>query len=314
MVRPLKKSAPRLASIDLNLLVVFDAVMRERSTTRAGKRLGLSQPAVSHALGRLRHMLKDELFVRGPLGMMPTPRAEQLAIPVRAAMDGLQEALEPDEFEPGTATQSFKIAVDNYAAIVLVARIAANVAKLAPGVRLDFRPSGTLNVLDLLDRSELHLSVGASDVNAERFTRKRLLQDEFVAVMRRDHPLSNDELVSKEALAHARQLEISSAQFGNDTMGTESFGRPKRQTGIRAPILSAARILATSEFVCVLPLKVAIEMTRSRELAYRGLARPPKAIETSMLWLRRLDNQPAHAWLRNEIAKAVDSVTQGRSR
>jgi DNA-binding transcriptional LysR family regulator len=313
MERPVKKSAPRLASIDLNLLVVFDAVMRERSTTRAGKRLGLSQPAVSHALKRLRHMLKDELFVRGPLGMMPTPRAEQLTMPVRAAMDGLQEALEPDEFEPGTATQSFKVAVDNYAAIVLVARIAANVAKLAPGLRLDFRPSGTLNVLDLLDRSELHLSVGASDVNAERFTRKRLLQDEFVAVMRRDHPLSKDELVSKEALADAKQLEISSAQFGNETVG-ESSARPKRQTGIRAPILSAARILATSDFVCILPLKVAIEMTRSRELAYRGLARPPKAIETSMVWLRRLDNQPAHAWLRNEIAKAVDSLTHGRSR
>lgn len=313
MVGPLKKSAPRLASIDLNLLVVFDAVMRERSTTRAGKRLGLSQPAVSHALGRLRHMLKDELFVRGPLGMMPTPRAEQLAMPVRAAMDGLQEALEPDEFEPGTATQSFKIAVDNYAAIVLVAPIAANVAKLAPGVRLDFRPSGTLNVLDLLDRSELHLSVGASDVNAERFTRKRLIQDEFVAVTRRDHPLSKDELVSKEALADARQLEISSAHFGNETMGIESSAKPKRQSGIRAPILSAARILATSDFVCVLPLKVAIEMTRSPELTYRGLARPPKAIETSMVWLRRLDNQPAHAWLRNEIAKAVNSLTQARS-
>lgn len=313
MVRPLKKSAPRLASIDLNLLVVFDAVMRERSTTRAGKRLGLSQPAVSHALGRLRHMLKDELFVRGPLGMMPTPRAEQLAMPVRAAMDGLQEALEPDEFEPGTATQSFKVAVDNYAAIVLVARIVANVAKLAPGVRLDFRPSGTLNVLDLLDRSELHLSVGASDVNAERFTRKRLLQDHFVVVMCRDHSLSKDELVSKEALADARQLEISSVQFGNETMGIESSSRLKRQTGIRAPILSAARILATSDFVCVLPLKVAIEMARSRELTYRRLVRPPKPIETSMVWLRRLNNQPGHAWLRNEIAKAVDSLSQAKS-
>lgn len=129
---------------------------------------------------------------RGPLGMMPTPRAEQLAIPVRAAMDGLQEALEPDEFEPGKATQSFKIAVDNYAAIVLIAPIAAKIAELAPGVRLDFRPSGTLNVLDLLDRSELHLAVVPSDVTAERFTRKRLIQDEFVLVMRRDHPLSTD--------------------------------------------------------------------------------------------------------------------------
>jgi len=307
----LKKPAPRLASIDLNLLTVFDAVMRERSTTRAGKRLGLSQPAVSHALGRLRHMLKDELFVRGPLGMMPTPRAEQLSMPVRAAMDGLQEALEPDEFEPGKATQSFKIAVDNYAAIVLVAPIAAKVAELAPGVRLDFRPSGTLNVLDLLDRSELHLAVGSSDVTAERFTRKRLIQDEIVLVMRRVHPLSKDRELSKEALAGASRLEISSAQFGSDASGVADSSKLNRRAVVRAPILSAARILATSDLVAILPLKVALEMTRSRELIHRRLARAPKPIEMSMVWLRRLDNQPAHAWLRNEIVKVIDGLYQG---
>src|SRR6201981_1047656 len=80
----------KLGVIDLNLLGVFDAVMQERSVTRAGKRIGLSQPAMSHALVRLRHMLKDELFVRSPKGMLPTPRAEQIALPVRKALDNLQ--------------------------------------------------------------------------------------------------------------------------------------------------------------------------------------------------------------------------------
>src|ERR1700743_2724899 len=87
-------------AFDLNLLVVFDMVMQERNLTRTGQRLGLSQPAVSHALARLRHMLKDELFVRSPNGMTPTPRAEQLATPVRIALDGLQQSLEPDHFDP----------------------------------------------------------------------------------------------------------------------------------------------------------------------------------------------------------------------
>lgn len=93
-----------LNAIDLNLLVVFDAVMQERSVTRAGERLGLSQPAMSHALSRLRHMLKDDLFIRSPKGMLPTPRAEQLAIPVRTALDGLQQSLEPAQFDPSKAT------------------------------------------------------------------------------------------------------------------------------------------------------------------------------------------------------------------
>src|SRR5438128_2930831 len=107
-------SSVKLAAIDLNLLVVFDAVMQERNVTRAGSRLGLSQPAMSHALARLRHMLKDELFVRSRKGMIPTPRAEQLALPVRAALDGLQHSLEPTQFDPSTARRNFRIAVDNY--------------------------------------------------------------------------------------------------------------------------------------------------------------------------------------------------------
>src|SRR3954454_21753561 len=163
----------KLGTIDLNLLVVFDAVMRERNVTRAGQRLGLSQPAMSHALTRLRHMLKDELFVRSPHGMVPTPRPDELATPIRIALDGLQQSLDPVQFDASTATASFRIAVANYAAMVLVAPIAAHVARIAPGVKLDFRPSGTLDVLDQLDRSELHLAMGPSAATGERFSRRR---------------------------------------------------------------------------------------------------------------------------------------------
>ena len=87
-------------AFDLNLLIVFDAIMQERSVTHAGGRIGLSQPAVSHALSRLRHMLKDELFIRTPEGMVPTPRAEQLAQPLRRALNDMQLALEPETFFP----------------------------------------------------------------------------------------------------------------------------------------------------------------------------------------------------------------------
>jgi len=80
----------KLGAIDLNLLIVFDAVMQERNVTRAGQRLGLSQPAMSHALTRLRYMLKDDLFIRSPKGMLQAPRAEQLALPVRSALERLQ--------------------------------------------------------------------------------------------------------------------------------------------------------------------------------------------------------------------------------
>jgi DNA-binding transcriptional LysR family regulator len=302
----LNKTAPKLAALDLNLLVVFDAIMRERSVTRAGQRLGLSQPAMSHALTRLRHMLKDELFIRSPTGMTPTPRADELATPIRVALDGLQQSLEPVQFDPAKTAATFRIAVDNYAAIVLVAPIAAHVAGVAPGVRLDFRPSGTLDVLEQLDRSELHLAMGPSVAQGERFSRRRLLQDQFVVVHRKGHPAGKAREFSTETLAALPQLEISSAQFGPD-FAESALGKskPGLRPAMRAPFLSASGILATSDLVTVLPLNVAKNMTKSHQLVYRQLSRPPKPIEAAMIWLRRLDNQPAHAWLRDVIGRVA---------
>jgi DNA-binding transcriptional LysR family regulator len=298
----LNKTAPKLGAIDLNLLVVFDAIMRDRSVTRSGQRLGLSQPAMSHALTRLRHMLKDELFVRGPSGMIPTPRAEQLATPIRIALDGLQQSLEPVQFEPSKATTTFRIAVDNYAAIVLVAPIAAHVASIAPGVTLDFRPSGTLNLSELLDRSELHLAIGPPGVQGERFSLRRLLQDQFVVVLRKGHPAANARELSMEKLGNLPQLEISSAQFGPDFVEDSTKPKRARRSAMRAPFLSAAQILSTSDMASVLPLHIARDMIKSRPLVFRRLSRSPKPVEAAMIWLRRLDNQPAHAWLRDVIS------------
>src|ERR1700716_587886 len=118
-------------AFDLNLLIVFDAVMQERSVTRAGGRIGVSQPAVSHALGRLRYMLKDELFIRPPDGMMPTPRAEQLAEPLRRALSDMQLALEPETFVPIEASRLFVLALNNYAAVILAPSLVTAVISTA---------------------------------------------------------------------------------------------------------------------------------------------------------------------------------------
>src|SRR5580658_9708996 len=127
-------------SVDLNLLIVFDVLMQERNLTRAGRRLGLSQPATSHALARLRVMLHDDLFVRTPEGMQPTARAEQMAEPVRDALRALTITLQPEQFDPATATRNFTLAVNNYAARAVVPTLARIVAETAPGVSLDIQP------------------------------------------------------------------------------------------------------------------------------------------------------------------------------
>ena len=144
----------------------------------------------------------------------------------------------------------------------------------------------------------------------ERFSRRRLLQDQFVVVHRKGHPAAKAPELSAEKLATLSILEISSAQFGTDFAETAP-GRPKPspRRAMRAPFLSAAQILSTSDLVSVLPLKVAKSMTRSHHLAFRRLARSPKPIEAAMVWLRRLDNQPAHAWLHDVISLVTSDLT-----
>ena len=139
-------------AFDLNLLIVFNAAMQDRSVTRASSRIGLSQPAMSHALNRLRHMLKDDPFVRTPDGTVPTPRAEILAQPLRNAVSEMQLALEPAAFDPAKADRHFTLAINNYAAVVLVPPLVAAVTAAAPLVRLELRPSGTLDLLQQMDR------------------------------------------------------------------------------------------------------------------------------------------------------------------
>src|SRR5882757_3953280 len=164
-------------SLDFNLLVVFDAVMQDRSVTKAAARLNIAQPTVSHALTRLRSALKDDLFVRTPEGMAPTPKAEILAPAVRAALVGLTTALDSTEpFVPATANHRFTIAVNNHAALVLVPALAA---AEAPGVLLDFRPSGTFDIAARLDHGELDLAVGGVGAPGERFSDLRLFHDRF---------------------------------------------------------------------------------------------------------------------------------------
>lgn len=299
----------KLGAIDLNLLVVFDAVMQERNVTRAGQRLGLSQPAMSHALARLRSMLKDDLFIRSPKGMLPTPRAEQLASPVRSALDGLQHSLEPTQFIPSKATRRFRVAVDNYSAVVLVGPLAGRITKIAPGVTLEFRPSGTLDILDLLDRGELDLTIGHFREQGERFSRQSLLQDDFVVVLRKGHPAASTRELSMEEFAALSHLAISSVPYSTDFID-QALARERlaRRIQLRAPFLSAVPILVDSDMVSILQRRVAEELVRYHPLLIRPLPHSSPTMETAMIWPRWLDNQPAHLWFREIIGRLTKGL------
>ncbi len=289
-------------AFDLNLLVVFDGLMHERSVTRAGKRLGMSQPAMSHALNRLRYLLKDQLFIRTPKGMVPTPRAEQLALPLRHALAEMQRALEPETFVAAQANRRFAIATNNYAAIVMAAPLVAAVSAAAPLVQLDLRPSGTLDVFDHLDSGELDVVIGTFDAVGERFGSAALLEDRFVAVMRRGHPAGRGTL-SAATLGALPHVAISSS--GDDTGFIDrslATRGARRRIVLRLPYLSAGAVLGQSDMVATLSRRVAEAMAQGSALQLRELPFTSPTLRTSMLWHRRLDGSAAHRWLRDLIA------------
>ena len=294
-------------AFDLNLLVVFDAVMQDRSVTRAGRRIGLSQPAMSHALNRLRDLLKDELFVRTPTGMRPTPRAEQLAALLRQTLRELQQVLQPETFVPATADRRFSLAINNYAAVVVAPPLVTAVSTAAPSVQLDLRPSGTLDIIECLDRGDLDLAIGSLDRVGERFACTPLPEDEFVMVMRRGHPAGRGALSAK-VLAGLTHLDPPT---GENTDFLDSWLSERgltRRIALRAPYLSARAILSRSDLAATLSRRIAQEFVRTDRLQIHELPVKSPVVRTTMLWHRRLDEHPAHRWLRDRIIAATKNL------
>jgi DNA-binding transcriptional LysR family regulator len=298
----------KVRNLDLNLLLVFDAVMRERSVLRAAVALALSQPAVSHALNRLRQAIDDQLFVRTPAGMMPTPRAEQLALPVRKALNDLQVAIAGDSFDPATAERRFAIAVNNYAAVVLAGPIVAAARAQAPNVRLSLVPSGTLDLTDRLDRGELDLVISARQADAERLASKVLIEDRYVAVLRRGHPALKKKLTFA-ALAELEHLAISSS--GEDMSFLDQAMQARnaaRRVALDVPYLAAGAVLVQSNLVAILSRNLAQEFRRAHPIEIRDLPLEAPRLRSVMLWHRRFDDLPAHRWLRESIAAAAGTL------
>jgi len=299
-----------LRSLDLNLLVVFDAVMQERGVTKAAARLNMAQPALSHALTRLRRALGDELFIRMPDGMAPTPKAESLAEGVRSALGDLRAVLDRAEpFPPAGAERGFVIAVNNRAALVLAAPIAAEAAAEAPGVQLDFRPSGTLDIADRLDRGELDLAIGGTAAPADRFNDLRLFHDRFVAVMREGHGAAAPAALTIARFASLPQLVISSSGEGvgfvDEILAKQGLSR---RIALRAPLLAAPSLLLQSDMIAVMSERAARQFARRVPLAIAPLPFLSPRLATAMVWHRRVGAVPSHRWLRELVLRVAKAV------
>jgi DNA-binding transcriptional LysR family regulator len=297
-----------LAQLDLNLLRVFDAVARERHVTRAAQRLHLSQPAVSNALARLRAALGDELFLRRPGGVEPTALALSLAQPVAEALDRLAETLSVQApFDPATTQRVFPIAMSEYAEAVLAPPLLERIGREAPACLIAIRHADRTNAQALLERGEAQLAIAVLPEPPALYTSVKLLPEGFTTLMRPDHPLATGELDPARfaSVPHVLHSPNGSREGALDKVLAEA-GHPRRLGAVVAHLSAAPAILSRTDMIMTLSTRLARQMAEAHGLVCRE---PPVAVRhtrLSLVFHRRFEADPGHAWLRHllmEIAR-----------
>lgn len=309
---------PNFRTLDLNLLRVFDAVMAERSLTKAAHNLALTQPAVSNAMRRLRETLGDDLVRRSGQGLEPTPRANALWPTVREALRQLQETLSPSPFDPASSTATFVLAMADATAAELVPELLAVVERDAPGVSVRVVPLSTRDPRRLLDREEADLAIGhfpavladltasAQSGGAVSFAYQRLYDGEYVCVMRKGHPLAQGDLTLDRFCAARHMLvSFSGRPFGFVDEALASLQRQRRIVLTVNQFFTAGRVVAQSNLLTVLPRHFVRVADVGNELTLRPLPFDMPVVHVDALWHQRVQHSSAHQWLRSAVVASA---------
>lgn len=304
-----------LSRIDLNLLVVFEALMEARHVGRAATRLSLSQSATSHALGRLRQLFDDPLFVRHPRGVEPTPRGRELAQPVAEVLARLREVLGPTApFDPATLRRTFTVATHDYAMASLMPALMADLRIHAPGVEIRCVTVHPSRVIDGLDRGELDFALGGFvGITAERVQRTPLFTDRFVGVACKKHPSLRKGRMSLDAFMALPHAVVSP---GGESRGDihqvlEARGL-SRHVAITAPnFLALPLVIECTDIIGVLPERLASRAATTAALTLFELPIDTPPFTCSMLALAPLMDQPTMRWMTQALTKAGAHASVG---
>lgn len=309
-----------IQTLDLNLLRLFDVLLDERSVTRAGARLGLSQSAVSHALNRLRHSLGDDLFVRTSSGMVPTPRARDLGPPIHAALAQLQAAVTPQSFDPMTTDRRFVLVAGAYACAILIPALAARMAERAPRAELVVTLAAT-DLLEQLDSRRADFVLGGATAAPDRLAQETLLHETLTWVVRAENPMPAG-AVTLEDLVSTPHVVIARDHYGFGELGAgvgsltlrnswDDFGAFEaelndrgltRRVGVTVPdSYSALAVVRRSDMAALIPRRLAM---LSLQTGLLRLIEPPyrsPRVDLSLLYLRERLAEPAMGWMRDQL-------------
>jgi DNA-binding transcriptional LysR family regulator len=291
-----------LGTINLNLLVALDALFSERNVTRAGRKIGIAQSSMSHALSSLREIFDDPLLVRSPEGMTPTPRGEQLEGPLREALEQLRKAIEVStEFDPASASARFSVASDEIQQVILLPRLLQILHERAPGIFLHTEPpSDAETSYQRLRTGELDFALGRFDSPPAGIHRKMLSTDRVIFLARKGHPRIKKAL-SKERLKKEPQLLPTPITGGKLPSSLMSL-LERRQNGpyfigTTPHLLSSLFIVSQTDIITATVERVAKMYKETRGLV---ILPPPIALpaaDTHIVWHERTHHSSAHKWL-----------------
>lgn len=288
---------PQLRSVDLNLLTVFDAVMQEQNITRAAHALGMSQPAVSNAVARLKVMFNDELFVRYGRGIQPTARAYQLFGSIRQALQLVQNELPGSGFEPVSSERIFNLCVCSPLDNFLTSVIYNNVEKIAPNIHLVFKSALNHNTEHQLRYQEIEFVIGYEEFRRPEFSSVPLFKDEMVLVASKKHPRINA-LASEVEFYKEQHAVVSLERYAS--FSQPWYDTPDKQSCIAyqgMALISVLNVVSQTQLVTIAPRWLAEEFASSLDLQALPLPLHLNTRICYLSWHEAAGRDKGHQWM-----------------
>ncbi|MGH6638329.1 MAG: LysR family transcriptional regulator [Polaromonas sp.] len=288
--------------IDLNLLRVFDAVYRARSVSRAADMLGLTQPATSQGLTRLRLLVKDALFVRAPGGVAPTPRAERLAVAVQSALAGLEQALnEAEQFNPAQSAKVFRIHMSDIGEARFLPDLMVALRRLAPGVRIETSPLASSEIAQSLDSGRIDFAFGFLPTVKDT-QRVQLLKDRYIVLLRAGHPFIKRRRSGQALLDALRQLEFVAVRTHSDTLRILQLVQLEDRLRLTTEhFMVLPSIVKATDLAVVMPRNIAKIFAATGGYAIIEPPFPLRDFTVSLHWSKRFEADPGSRWMRGAI-------------
>lgn len=295
---------------DLNLLPTFVALMEERSVTRAAERMGMTQPALSNALSRLRLMLQDQLFVRERYGIQPTPIALELAPLIAEALAQLDDAvLGQQAFDPAQAERLFTIAPNGYVEFVLVPGVVARLQKVAPGIKLRLTPYGNDLVETGVVSGTTALVLGRIVDPPDNLVVQHLMDEGLACAVRADHPDVGDAMTREqfEAMKHVNIVPPGRMRAG--LFQALAHQQLKRNVAISVTnFFAVAEMVAVTDYCAILPSLICRRLMHDPRLKILPAPVDLGSFPVEMAWHVRYRHDPAHRWLRALIGEVITDL------